>query len=144
MGITPGIEAFCDYNWIIHNLRIPTLANTDFWSVNKGEMPVPGGKYIQYIFRMCKRRDGIAGEAVGQRVTSLTTHVFYVLDTYANTAPFETFLTSLGTKVYTRADSVFEDPFDPPYPTGQAEEPANNEEQGGGGDDTTVTDNGAG
>jgi len=30
--IYPGLEAFGDYWWIIHNLRLPTLANTHFFS----------------------------------------------------------------------------------------------------------------
>jgi hypothetical protein len=77
--IVPGAEAFGDYNWIIHNLRLPTLANTNFWSTTKSEMPVVGGEYDQIIVRMCKERDGIAGGALGMRVTTVTTHVFYVL-----------------------------------------------------------------
>ena len=28
IAILPGLEAFGDYNWIIHNLRLPTAANT--------------------------------------------------------------------------------------------------------------------
>jgi len=80
VAITPGIEAFGDYNWIIHNLRLPTLANTYLWSANKSEMPVVGGTYTQFIIRMCVDRDGIAGGVVGQRATSVTTHVLYVLD----------------------------------------------------------------
>lgn len=81
--IYPGIEAFGDYNWMIHNLRLPTLANTNFWAVTKGEMPIPGQSYTQIIVKMVTpNRDGIAGEAVGQRVTSVTTHVFYVAGDY--------------------------------------------------------------
>jgi hypothetical protein len=80
VAIEPGLEAFCDYNWIIHNLRLPTMANTYFWSATKNEMPIVGGEYTQFIIRMCVERDGIAGEVVGQRATSVTTHVLYVLD----------------------------------------------------------------
>jgi hypothetical protein len=65
VGIEPGLEAFGDYNWMIHNLRLPTIANTYFWSVTKSEMPVVGGNYTQFIIRVCKERDGIAGEVVG-------------------------------------------------------------------------------
>jgi len=43
--IYPGLEEFCGYDWIIHNLRLPTAANTDFWAVTRPEMPVVGGKY---------------------------------------------------------------------------------------------------
>lgn len=80
VAIAPGIEAFGDYNWIMHNLRLPTAANYYPWSpANRmGEMPVPGQKYTQIIVRMLKERDGIMGEIVGARGTSVTTHVFYV------------------------------------------------------------------
>lgn len=76
--IKPGIEAFGDYNWIIHNLRLPTYANSYFWSPTRTEMPAVGGKYVQYIIQICKDRDGIAGEVVGQRAHSVTNHVFWV------------------------------------------------------------------
>jgi hypothetical protein len=44
VAILPGLEAFGDYNWLIHNLRLPTAANYYPWSpANRmGEMPVPG------------------------------------------------------------------------------------------------------
>ena len=41
-------------------------------------MPAVGGKYVQYIIQICKDRDGIAGEVVGQRAHSVTNHVFWV------------------------------------------------------------------
>jgi hypothetical protein len=80
VAILPGLEAFGDYNWILHNLRLPTAANYYPWSpANRmGENPVPGQVYTQFIIRLKKDRDGIAGEVVGQRATSVTTHVLYV------------------------------------------------------------------
>ena len=118
--IAPGIEAFCDYNWLIHNLRLPTLANTYFWAPTKLEMPVPGQQYTQIIVRLIKERDGIAGEVVGQRATSVTTHVLYVagLKTQAGSAAktvVDAFTTLLGadaaTKMKTDADTVLQAPF---------------------------------
>lgn len=76
--ISPGLEAFCDYNWIIHNLRMPTNANTGFWAPTRDEMPIVGQVYTQFIIRICKERDGISGEIVGARAKSVTTHVLYV------------------------------------------------------------------
>lgn len=76
--IFPGLEAFGDYNWIMHNLRLPTLANTNFWSTTKTELPSVGEKYTQYVFILKKTARGIAGEAVGMETTSVTTHVLYV------------------------------------------------------------------
>jgi hypothetical protein len=85
-AITPGIEAFGDYNWIIHNLRLPTAANTNFWAPTKYEMPVVGQVYTQFIIRLITNRDGIGGEVVGQRATSVTTHVLYVAGKISDTS----------------------------------------------------------
>lgn len=82
VAILPGLEAFGDYNWIMHNLRLPTAANTNFWAPTKNEIPVVNGTYTQFIISIAKNRDGIAGQAVGQRVTSVTNHVLYVLGDY--------------------------------------------------------------
>ena len=115
--ILPGTEAFLDYNWIIHNLRLPTLANTNFWSptVQAKEMPVVGGQYNQYIVRLCKERDGIAGHVVGHRATSVTTHVFYVLDDGgSNITNFEAALNIIkpdGGSIEAKADEVAKDPY---------------------------------
>ena len=110
VAIEPGLEAFGDYNWIIHNLRLPTLANTYFWAVTKSEMPVPGGKYVQFIIRICTDRDGIGGEVVGQRAKSVTTHVLYVLDQGTNVTTIKQELAKLTT-AKTDADTALTDPF---------------------------------
>ena len=120
VAILPGLEAFGDYNWIIHNLRLPTLANTNFWSPTKqmDEMPVPGNQYTQFIIRMCVERDGIAGQVVGQRATSVTTHVLYVsgLVTDANSPAGlvnKALFTDLGvTAKKTDADDKLATPFE--------------------------------
>ena len=82
VAIKPGLEAFGDYNWIIHNLRLPTLANTYTFSPTHEELPAVGQVYSQFIITMCKERDGISGEIVGARAKSVTTHVFYVAGDY--------------------------------------------------------------
>ena len=110
VAIEPGLEAFGDYNWIIHNLRLPTLANTYFWAVTKSEMPVVGGNYTQFIIRVCTERDGIGGEIVGQRATSVTNHVLYVLDQGNNVATVKSILSTLAT-AKTDADNALADPF---------------------------------
>lgn len=110
VAIEPGLEAFGDYNWIIHNLRLPTLANTYFWAVTKSEMPVVGGEYTQFIIRVCTERDGIGGEVVGQRATSVTNHVLYVLDQGNNVATVKTELAKLVT-AKTDADDALANPY---------------------------------
>ena len=110
--ILPGLEAFGDYNWIIHNLRLPTLANTNFWAPTKEEMPAPGASYVQVIIRMCKEREGIVGEIVGAKVKSVTTHVLYV-----NSVCYNDFKTKVldviapGNKQKTEADTKLGQPF---------------------------------
>ena len=120
VAIEPGLEAFGDYNWIIHNLRLPTAANTNFWAPTRNEMPVPGTQYTQFIVRIAKERDGIAGGAVGMRVTSVTTHVLYVagkVGTAGSAAKavkdaFTTLLdTDAATKIKTDADTKLVAPF---------------------------------
>ena len=123
--ILPGLEAFGDYNWIIHNLRLPTLANTNFWSPTKSmdEMPIPGQVYTQFIITIRKERPGIMGEIVGAVGTSETTHVLYVMgkisDSSTPSAAYivNSALTTLldsdaSTKMHTDADDVLEAPFD--------------------------------
>ena len=114
VAIEPGLEAFGDYNWLIHNLRLPTMANTYFWSPTKNEMPIVGGEYTQFIIRMCVERDGIAGEVVGQRATSVTTHVLYVLDQGTNVADVKNVLAPLVNgvaNIKTDADDVLKEPY---------------------------------
>jgi hypothetical protein len=130
VAITPGLEAFGDYNWIIHNLRLPTAANTNFWAPSKrmDEMPVPGQQYTQFIIRICKKRDGIMGEIVGARGISVTTHVLYVAGKITEaTSPAGVVYKALtdsaangglalptsgnNQKVFTEADNVLQDPF---------------------------------
>lgn len=124
VAILPGLEAFCDYNWIMHNLRLPTAANTNFWSFTKqqGELPAVGQVYTQFIIRMCKDRDGIAGGVVGQRATSVTTHVFYVAGECAKSANttttpadklYKELSTLVGNKIQigSTADSALAAPF---------------------------------
>lgn len=135
VAIIPGSEAFCDYNWIIHNLRLPTAANYYPWSpANRmGEIPVPGQVYTQFIITIKKERDGIMGEIVGARGVSVTTHVLYVagaaaLNTSVTTTPADKVYKALaGTspnglalpttggaptqKIYKTADTALANPF---------------------------------
>ena len=115
-AILPGLEAFGDYNWIIHNLRLPTAANTGFWAPTKNEMPVPGQTYTQFIITICKQRDGIMGEIVGARGTSVTTHVLYVAGAHGTSnTPANTVYTKLNAlksaAIATKADTVLVNPF---------------------------------
>ena len=118
VAILPGLEAFGDYNWIIHNLRLPTAANTGFWSPAKqaDELPIVGQSYTQFIITMCVERDGIAGTVVGDRATSVTTHVLYVAGKYTQSGtPAYTVYTKLNSlksaAIATTADTKLVNPF---------------------------------
>ena len=118
IAILPGLEAFGDYNWIIHNLRLPTAANTGFWAPAKqaGELPIVGQSYTQFIITMCVDRDGIAGTVVGDRATSVTTHVLYVAGkhTQAGTpakAVYDKLNALKGSAIATTADTKLANPF---------------------------------
>lgn len=118
IAILPSLEAFGDYNWIIHNLRLPTAANTGFWSPAKdaGELPIVGQEYTQFIITMCVERDGIAGTVVGDRATSVTTHVLYVAGkhTQAGTPAklvYDKLNALKGSAIATTADTKLANPF---------------------------------
>lgn len=93
--ITKSVEGFGTYTHILKDLRLPTIEARKFEAVNQEELPVPGAKYNQYIIEYKVDRGLFGGAAVGQQVTSKTTHVFYVLDSLAT--GFETALKVLGT-----------------------------------------------
>lgn len=93
--ITKSVEGFGTYTHVLKDLRLPTIEARKFEAVNQEELPVPGAKYNQYIIEYKVDRGLFGGAAVGQQVTSKTTHVFYVLDSLAT--EFETALKVLGT-----------------------------------------------
>ena len=93
--ITKSIEGFGTYTHILKDLRLPTIEARRFEAVNQEELPIPGMKYNQYTIYYTVDRGLFGGAAVGQQVTSKTTHVFYVLESIA--AEFEAALAVLGT-----------------------------------------------
>ena len=91
--ITKGKVAFGSYEWILRNLRLPTVMNRRFTSPTETEMPVPGVTYNQYIIYYRVDRGILGGAAVGQVTTSETCHVFYVNSTL--TTDYCTYLDNL-------------------------------------------------
>lgn len=88
-------QGFGTYTNIIKDLRLPTIESRRFEAVNQEELPIPGMKYNQYTIYYKVDRGLFGGAAVGQQVTSVTTHVFYVLDSISEA--FEAELKKLGT-----------------------------------------------
>lgn len=85
---TPNAKEFGTYNYLLHNLRMPTYENYRFTSPAVVEMPMAGAKYVQFSFLYCVPRPGLGGLSVaGQYNHSTTTHVFFVEESIA--ADFE-------------------------------------------------------
>lgn len=82
-----GIEGFGTYEFLRNNLRLPTDAHTRAFAINDAENPIPGAMYDQYTIHMCVDRGTLGNNAVGDQVTSHTTHVFYVNQALASTIP---------------------------------------------------------
>lgn len=89
-----GKPGFGTYSWILHNLRLPTAANTRWDRIIQDETPVLGAKYNQYTLYYCVNRGIMGGDAVGEVTKSRTTHVFYVNTAIA--ADFEKAITDAG------------------------------------------------
>ena len=73
-----GDNGFGTYRNIIKDLRLPTAANTRWTHIVQDETPVLGGMYDQYTIVYCVHRGVLGSDAVGNDVTSITEHVFYV------------------------------------------------------------------
>lgn len=70
---------FATAAWLTENLRFPTHLNLRYDSVAGDDKPVDGTIYTQYSFQYEAERKGLHGQgAVGQKLTSVTTHTFYV------------------------------------------------------------------
>lgn len=100
--VTQGNEGFGTYRQLIKNLRLPTAANTRWTRIAQDETPIVNGMYNEYIIKMCVNRGIMGSSAVGEEVTSTTTHVFYVLKDISST--FETALGSIGTIIVVNKD----------------------------------------
>jgi len=82
-----GKEGFGTYDYILHNLRLPTSARTGFMAINEEENPHRGATYTQYTIHYCVDRGTLGTNAVGDQVTSTTTHVLYVNDAISGVMP---------------------------------------------------------
>ena len=98
---TPGSEGFGTPRWIMQHLRMPTLENTGWTALHQDERPIPGGLYTQYSLKQAVKRGELQGMgAVGQEMTSVTTHVFYVLNGTVSAA-FEAACATAGIQIDT-------------------------------------------
>jgi len=90
-----GKCGFGTYRQIIKDLRLPTADNRRWEGIIADEVPVPGATYNQYTIYYCKKV-GVQGlDHVGDVVTALTSHVFFVKSDLVSS--WETALASIGT-----------------------------------------------
>lgn len=73
-----GKNSFGTYSQIVKDLRLPTAANYQWSHVRQVETPIVGAIYDQYIIEYCAPAVNDGLHAVGQRMDSHTTHVFWV------------------------------------------------------------------
>ena len=104
-SLTAGTEGFGTVKQITKNLRLPTLANTNWLAIGQDERPIPGGTYNCYILKL-KTVDAEQGgvSTVGQELTSVTTHKFYVLSSLVTA--WESAMTEAGIQISLAADGT--------------------------------------
>lgn len=100
-----GKNSFGTYSQIIKDLRLPTAANYQWTHIRQVETPIVGAIYNQYIveYEAPATNDGL--HAVGQRMTSHTTHVFWVKNDSTLITAWEEALATIGTVVDVDAES---------------------------------------
>ena len=107
-----GDNGFGTYRNIIKDLRLPTAANTRWTHIVQDETPVLGGMYDQYTIVYCVHRGVLGSDAVGDDVTSITEHVFYVKSD-VNEASFKDAIAILGTVTEVDAAGTVKDIKEP-------------------------------
>ena len=101
-----GENSFGTYSQIIKDLRLPTAANTQWTHIRQAETPIVGAIYDQYIIEYAAPATNDGLQCVGQRMTSFTTHVFWVKNDSTLITAWEAALATIGTVVDVDAESV--------------------------------------
>ena len=92
-----GKNAFGTYSQITKDLRLPTAANWQPYHIRKVETPIVGAIYNQYIIEYVAPATNEGLGAVGQRLESTTTHVFWVKNDEKLITEWEIALGKVGT-----------------------------------------------
>lgn len=79
-----GYNGFGTYSHIVKDLRLPTAANTGWTSLRQAETPIVGALYTQFTIEYCAPSPNTGMQAVGQKMMSHTTHVFWVKNDLAD------------------------------------------------------------
>ena len=91
-----GENAFGTYSQITKDLRLPTAANWQPYHIRKVETPIVGAIYNQYIIEYVAPASNEGLGAVGQKLESTTTHVFWVKNDENLITEWETALKVVG------------------------------------------------
>ena len=91
-----GKNAFGTYSQIVKDLRLPTAANYQWTHIRQVETPIVGAVYNQYIIEYCAPATNEGLGAVGARLESHTTHVFWVKNDAELIAEWEEALAAIG------------------------------------------------
>ena len=91
-----GKNAFGTYSQITKDLRLPTAANWQPYHIRKVETPIVGAIYNQYIIEYVAPATNEGLGAVGQKLESTTTHVFWVKNDDSLISEWQTALGELG------------------------------------------------
>ena len=92
-----GENAFGTYSQITKDLRLPTAANWQPYHIRKVETPIVGAIYNQYIIEYVAPATNEGLGAVGQKLESTTTHVFWVKNDKSLITKWEEALEKVGT-----------------------------------------------
>lgn len=92
-----GKNAFGTYSQITKDLRLPTAANWQPYHIRKVETPIVGAIYNQYIIEYVAPASNEGLGAVGQKLESTTTHVFWVKNDTKLITEWENALKVVGT-----------------------------------------------
>lgn len=91
-------EDFATGEWLVENLRFPTYPNIRYASASEDERPVNGTTYVEFSFAYQSPRPGLGGASgVGQAMTAVTRHIYYV--PAAEAKAFEDLLKEAGLTV---------------------------------------------
>ena len=80
VDIFDNLEDFATGEWLVENLRFPTYPNIRYASASEDERPINGQEYVEFSFSYQSPRPGLGGmSGVGQGMTAVTRHIYYVL-----------------------------------------------------------------
>ena len=113
-----GKNAFGTYSQIVKDLRLPTAANYQWTHIRQAETPIVDGIYNQYIIEYCAPASNEGLGAVGAKLESHTTHVFWVKRESAEEAgalitEWETALATIGFEAEGGSEEPADDPESP-------------------------------